>query len=66
MVEDIIKACEISQAYQEEIADILKEELPGRQTITAIHSSVEIETVRDKKKEENWRALSRLVNIPYN
>lgn len=46
MVEDIIKACEIDRAYHEQIADILREELPGKHTIRAIHSSVLIITER--------------------
>lgn len=48
MVEDILKAVDAlpSTGFHEDIADALTVALPGRQTLTAHHHGVDIETVR--------------------
>ena len=46
MVEDIIDACRFPAAYQEDIADALREKLPGRISISAVHQGVEVVTLR--------------------
>lgn len=47
MAEDIVKACEFAgPMYHEFIADHLRAELPGRQTLSGEHAGVEVETVR--------------------
>ncbi len=47
MVEDIIEYCKkFTTAYHEEIADDLINHFGGKQTITAVHKQVTIETVR--------------------
>ena len=46
MVESIIAICNLPASYQEPIADIIRNKLPGKQTITAVHSGVTIITKR--------------------
>lgn len=48
MAEEIVTACLFNGAgYHEVVADHLAATLPGRQTITATHSGVEVVTVRE-------------------
>ena len=46
LVEDIIKACKFPPSYQEDIADKLRELLPGKISISAEHQGVEVTTTR--------------------
>ena len=46
LVEDIIKACTMPASYQEDIADKLRETLPGKISISAEHQGVEVVTIR--------------------
>jgi len=46
MVEDIVTMCALSRGHHEDIADGLKRSLGGKQTLSALHHGVEIETVR--------------------
>ena len=46
LVEDIIKACKFPAAYQEDIADKLREVLPGKISLSAEHQGVEVTTTR--------------------
>ena len=46
MVEDIIKACDFTAAYQEDIADKLRERLPGKISVSAEHQGVEVVSLR--------------------
>ena len=46
LVEDIIKACKLPPSYQENIADQLRDLLPGEISISALHQGVELTTTR--------------------
>lgn len=46
MVEEIVKACRVDQAFHEALADTLLHAFGGRQTLRAHHHGVDIETVR--------------------
>jgi len=46
MVEDIIAACKFPASYQEDIADKLRDLLPGKISISATHQGVDITTER--------------------
>ena len=46
LVVDIIKACKFPPSYQEEIADKLRDLLPGNISISAEHQGVEVVTTR--------------------
>lgn len=46
MAEDIVSATSGLTGFQEEIADSLSRRFGGNQTIVAVHSGVEVETLR--------------------
>jgi hypothetical protein len=54
LVEDIIAAVSAlpTAGYHEDIADILRMNLPGRQVIRAHHHGVDIETRREGRRDE--------------
>lgn len=54
MVEDIIEYCDLyKKEFHENIADDLINKFGGKQTITATHKNVKIETIRNEN-EVRW------------